>query len=75
MQVRLHTIVLSERATAVGKSVQSIRLAETGADVHAIRRDRQRLALAENMILQAGDVIVVRGTSEAVARAEQRLLK
>jgi CPA2 family monovalent cation:H+ antiporter-2 len=75
MQIRLHTIVLNERATATGKSLQEIRLTETGADVHVVRRGRQRLAHAETIVLQAGDVIVVRGTSEAVARAEQRLLK
>ncbi|MBC3810388.1 cation:proton antiporter [Undibacterium aquatile] len=75
MQIRLHTIVLNERATATGKSLQEIRLTETGADVHVVRRGRQRLAHVETIVLQAGDVIVVRGTSEAVARAEQRLLK
>jgi CPA2 family monovalent cation:H+ antiporter-2 len=75
MQIRLHTIVLNERATATGKSLQEIRLTETGADVHVVRRSRQRLAHVETIVLQAGDVIVVRGTSEAVARAEQRLLK
>jgi CPA2 family monovalent cation:H+ antiporter-2 len=41
-----------------------------------MRRGSRRLEHAcRKIVLQAGDVIVVRGTSEAVARAEQRLLK
>ncbi|MBC3884005.1 monovalent cation:proton antiporter family protein [Undibacterium griseum] len=75
MQIRLHTIVLNERANAIGKMLGELQLAEIGADVHTVRRGRVRQEHHDSMLLQAGDIVVVRGTSEAVARAEQRLLK
>jgi CPA2 family monovalent cation:H+ antiporter-2 len=31
--------------------------------------------VAPDMVLQAGDIVVLRGATEAVARAEKRLLK
>ncbi|MBI3285355.1 MAG: cation:proton antiporter [Burkholderiales bacterium] len=75
LQIRLHTVVLSERADAIGRYLNELRLAELDVDVHTVRRGKNRLEQSQPILLQAGDVIVVRGTAEAVARAEQRLLK
>jgi len=75
MQVRLHTVVLHERAKSLGKTLQELNLAELEVDVTAARRGKQRLELAQPIVLQEGDVVVVRGIAEAVARAEHRLLK
>lgn len=75
MQIRLHTIVLTERAKGLGQHLADLKFAEIEVDVHAVRRGKQRLDHQDDIILQDGDVVVVRGTSEAVARAEQRLLK
>jgi CPA2 family monovalent cation:H+ antiporter-2 len=75
MQIRLHTVVLTERATAVGKTLAELALEDTEAEIHSMRRGSRRLELQAEQGLQAGDVIVLRGTSEAVARAELRLLK
>ncbi|MFZ6654229.1 monovalent cation:proton antiporter-2 (CPA2) family protein [Undibacterium sp. TJN19] len=75
MQIRLHTVMLTERAKSVGLQLSELHLEEVEADVHAVRRGKARLDHQEGILLQVGDVVVVRGTSEAVARAEQRLLK
>ena len=75
MQIRLHTVVLTARAKALGQKLAELKLEELQVDIHAIRRGKQRLEQNESLVFQDGDVIVVRGTSEAVARAEQRLLK
>ncbi|MES2071364.1 MAG: monovalent cation:proton antiporter-2 (CPA2) family protein [Pseudomonadota bacterium] len=75
MQVRLHTVVLHERAKSLGKALQELNLAELEVDVTAVRRGKQRLELSGQIVLQEGDVVVVRGVAEAVARAEHRLLK
>ncbi|MFZ6773164.1 monovalent cation:proton antiporter-2 (CPA2) family protein [Undibacterium sp. SXout7W] len=75
MQIRLHTVVLSERAKSLKQALASLQLEELGVDVHAVRRGKARLDHSAEILLQAGDVVVIRGTSEAVARAEQRLLK
>ncbi len=75
MQIRLHTVVLGERAKAIGQSLLQLALQEFEVDVHAVRRGKQKLELAPELVLQSGDIVVLRGTSETVARAEQRLLK
>ncbi|MBC3937207.1 monovalent cation:proton antiporter family protein [Undibacterium rugosum] len=75
MQIRLHSVTLSERASAVGKRIAELALAELEVDIHTIRRGKARHEADDTLVLQSGDVIVVRGTSEAVARAELRLLK
>ncbi|NDI86330.1 monovalent cation:proton antiporter family protein [Undibacterium crateris] len=75
MQIRLHSVTLSERASAVGKRIAELALADLEVDIHTIRRGKARQEADDTLVLQSGDVIVVRGTSEAVARAELRLLK
>ncbi|MET3116700.1 CPA2 family monovalent cation:H+ antiporter-2 [Undibacterium sp. GrIS 1.8] len=79
MQIRLHTIVLGEHANAVGNTLDKLDLENLDVDVTTVRRGKTRLeqdqGKSRDIILLAGDVIVVRGTAEAVARAEQRLLK
>ncbi len=75
MQIRLHTVVLNNKSQFVGKLLPELRLSELEVDVQAIRRGKNRVELTNSLMLQVGDVIVLRGTSEAVARAETRLLK
>ncbi|MFZ6752082.1 cation:proton antiporter [Undibacterium sp. Dicai25W] len=75
MQIRLHTVVLSNKSQFIGKLLPELRLSELDVDVQAIRRGKNRVELTNSLILQVGDVLVLRGTSEAVARAEARLLK
>ena len=68
-------MVLNERSKIIGKTIDSLALAELAVDVTAIRRGKNRLQAESDLELQAGDVIVLRGSAEGVARAEQRLLK
>jgi len=73
--VRLHTVTLPENAGSVGKALGDVDVAETGAEVTTIRRGKQRLPIGPETILAAGDVIVLRGGAQAVARAEALLLE
>ncbi|QJQ05903.1 potassium transporter [Undibacterium piscinae] len=75
LQLRLHTVVLNARAKSLGKSLADLNLAELEVDVTAVRRGKNRLSPEQSLILQEADVVVLRGTAESVARAEQRLLK
>ncbi|MYM95262.1 monovalent cation:proton antiporter family protein [Duganella vulcania] len=72
---RLHSVTLRDSAASVGKSLGEIDVAGAGAEVSGIRRGKGRLDVAPELVLEAGDVVVLRGTAEAVNRAEQRLLR
>src|SRR3569623_1480855 len=73
--VRLHSVVLSDGANSVGKTRTWLNLAEIGAEVTAIRRGKIRLDVAPTTVLQAGDIVVLRGATDGIARAEAKLLK
>jgi CPA2 family monovalent cation:H+ antiporter-2 len=75
LQVRLHSLALPERAKAVGKSLAALKLAEFGAEVTAVRRGKARIEVTPDTVLQAGDIVVLRGATESIARAETSLLK
>ncbi|KIF80320.1 monovalent cation:proton antiporter family protein [Noviherbaspirillum autotrophicum] len=75
LHVRLHSVTLSEGAKAVGKPLAALKLPEIGAEVTILRRGKSRIEVTPEAVLQAGDIVVLRGASDAVARAEQRLLK
>jgi monovalent cation:H+ antiporter-2, CPA2 family len=75
LHVRLHSVVLNEGAHAIGKSFASLRLAELGAEVTILRRGKSRMDIKPDVVLQAGDIVVLRGTTDGVARAETRLLQ
>jgi CPA2 family monovalent cation:H+ antiporter-2 len=74
MYVRLHSVVLKEDAQAVGRRIGELGLEELGAEVSGIRRDRKRIEPGPETVLGAGDVVVLRGSADAVTRAEGRLL-
>lgn len=75
LQPRLHSVVLSERAYAVGRSLADVRL--TGlAEVTGVRRRGTRSqAPAADWRFEAGDVVVLLGRPGAITSAEHRLLK
>ncbi len=75
LHVRLHSVRLNEGAKAIGKPISSLRLSEVGAEVTIVRRGKSRIELTPDTVLQEGDIVVLRGATEAVARAEERLLK
>ncbi|HEX7986429.1 MAG TPA: cation:proton antiporter [Duganella sp.] len=72
---RLHSVTLNGGATAVGRQLGEVDLAGAGAEVTTIRRGKARLEVGPDTVLEAGDVVVVRGVADAVARAENRLLR
>lgn len=74
LHVRLHSVALGESARAVGKLLESLRVRDAGAEITAIRRGRSRIPVEGQTVLQAQDIVVLRGTTEAIARAEQELL-
>ena len=75
-QTHMQSILIDEGAAAVGKTVQTLRLEEIGIQLSALRRKGVReTKLQPDMQLQSGDVLVLAGTPEALARAEMRLLQ
>jgi CPA2 family monovalent cation:H+ antiporter-2 len=74
--VRLHSVAIEADAAAVGRRLGDLGLAAVGAEVTAVRRRGIRGAdPSEDLVLQAGDVLVLRGLPEALELAEQRLLQ
>ncbi|HEY0845781.1 MAG TPA: monovalent cation:proton antiporter-2 (CPA2) family protein [Noviherbaspirillum sp.] len=74
LHVRLHSVTLAEGAHAIGRAISSLRLHEAGAEVTIVRRGKSRIEVKPDTVLQEGDIVVLRGTTEGVARAEERLL-
>ena len=72
---RLHSVTLSGSAASIGKALRELALEETGAEVSSIRRGKSRLTVTPETVLEAGDVVVLRGAANAVTRGEQRLLR
>lgn len=75
-QPRLHVVTLDVGAWAVGRSLEELAIEKVGAGVTAIRRKAQiRVEVVPGTRFLAGDVVVIRGTAQAVAAGEQRLLR
>jgi CPA2 family monovalent cation:H+ antiporter-2 len=74
LYVRLHSVVLNGNAQAVGRRIDELGLEQVQAEVSGIRRARVRIEPAPETVLQAGDVVVLRGSGDAVTRAEARLV-
>jgi CPA2 family monovalent cation:H+ antiporter-2 len=73
--VRLHSVTLKDDADAIGRRVIELALDEIGAEVAAVRRGQERFDPDLETELKAGDVVVLRGTEDAVMRAEGRLVR
>ena len=72
--VRLHSVTLHDEAGAIGKRIEELELHEVGAEVTTIRRGKERVEAGMRTELRLGDVVVLRGSADAVDRAEGRLL-
>lgn len=76
LQPRLHSVLVTAGAKAIGKPFSEINLAGSGVEVTALRRRNVKTAApAPEMRIEEGDVIVLMGTEAAVAAAEMRLLQ
>ena len=75
-QPRLRTVLVGSSAAAVGKTLASINLPGVDVQVTAVRRTGEReINPASDMRVREGDVLVLLGTQENLARAEMRLLQ
>jgi CPA2 family monovalent cation:H+ antiporter-2 len=72
--VRLHSVTLREDAAAVGRRIGELGLDELGAEVTTVRRGNERIDTGLDTELRQGDVVVLRGSADAMARAEGVLL-
>jgi CPA2 family monovalent cation:H+ antiporter-2 len=73
--LRLHSVPIDAGSAAIGRGLGSLGLGATGAEVTAVRRRGIRGDdPSDSLVLEAGDVVVLRGTSEAIELAEARLL-
>jgi monovalent cation:H+ antiporter-2, CPA2 family len=73
---RLHSVVITKGAAAVGKTLGELQLQGNGVDVTAVRRRNVRALdpLPETRLV-AGDVVVLRGNDRNLAAAETRLMQ
>jgi CPA2 family monovalent cation:H+ antiporter-2 len=73
---RLRTIVATDNAACVGKTLGALNLAGIDVQVTAIRRTGAReINPSPETRIQAGDVLVLLGRQENLAKAEMRLLQ
>jgi CPA2 family monovalent cation:H+ antiporter-2 len=75
-QPRLRTVVLGASAAAIGKSLAGLDLGTLGVQVTAVRRTGSRqVNPSPDERVKEGDVLVLLGTKENLAKAEIRLLQ
>ncbi|MFC0168004.1 cation:proton antiporter [Pseudoduganella danionis] len=72
---RLHSVTLPSSASSVGQALGNIAVEHSGAAVSSVRRGKTQLEVAPELALEAGDVVILRGTASAVHKAEQKLLR
>ncbi len=75
LQIRLRTVTLSDAARAIGKPLSALDLDTLGVEVMTVRRGLHKIGLSADLILEAGDIVVLSGAIKALALAEARLLK
>ncbi len=74
LQQRFQSVMLNEGDAAVGKSLQALKLSDLNVEVNAVRRHNvEGSQPAGDMVLRAGDVLVMLGQSVTLEAAEKRL--
>ena len=75
-QTRLSTLTLSANDHAVGHTLASLHLPQQGVQLLSLRRSNGVLvAMGETLMLALGDTLVLSGKPEALAIAEQKLVR
>jgi CPA2 family monovalent cation:H+ antiporter-2 len=73
-QPRFNSLVINKNDAAVGKTLASLKLAELDIEVNSVRRHNvEGSQPAGEMILRAGDVLMLLGEPVSLAEAEKRL--
>ncbi len=72
-EILLRSFSVSETSPSVGVTLGSLRLDEIGVEMTSLRRGKERLSIDAGLVIQAHDVMVMRGASEALAIAEELL--
>jgi CPA2 family monovalent cation:H+ antiporter-2 len=76
LQPRLHSVLVTSGAKAIGRQILDLGLTAIGVEVTAVRRRNVRTATpAPETRIEEGDVVVLLGSEEAVAAAEIKLLQ
>jgi CPA2 family monovalent cation:H+ antiporter-2 len=75
-QARLQSVMVGPSAACIGRTLESLNLAGMQVQVTAVRRQGVRETNpASGARLREGDIVVLMGTQEALAKAEMRLLQ
>ncbi|MEO5861225.1 MAG: monovalent cation:proton antiporter-2 (CPA2) family protein [Burkholderiales bacterium] len=75
-QPRLKSVMLSDGAAAVGKSLDDLNLEELEVEINTIYRQRTRIVSPKpESVLETGDVVVLLGRPDALGLAEDRLIR
>jgi CPA2 family monovalent cation:H+ antiporter-2 len=74
-QPRLHSVVLPEGATAIGATLGSMMLGDEVQIAGIRRHGATSVHPGEDWTFEPGDIVVLLGESQALGRAEERLLR
>ena len=74
-QERLASISLTLGADCIGQSLEDLALHAVGVKVVSLRRRQGKTPAAESVVLEDGDTLVLSGRPEALAMAEEKLLR
>ena len=73
---RLHSVTVPVAAPGIGRTQASLLLQQLGVQVVSVRQASGRVvAASDEMLLAPGDTLVLSGLPEALARAEEKLLR
>ncbi len=75
LQARLHTVVLPDRASAIGRTLAELALAADVEVTGVRRRGARSQRPGPDWRFEVGDVVVLLGRPEQLVLAEQKLLK
>ena len=76
LQPRLHSVMVTQGAAAIGKTFSQLNLMALHVEVSAVRRRKVRtMEPGPDTVIEEGDVVVILGTEESVAAAEMKLLQ
>ncbi len=76
LQPRLHSVMITQGAAAIGKTFAALDLGELHVEVSSVRRRNVRtVEPGPDTIVETGDVVVILGTEDGIAAAEIKLLQ